>query len=436
MEPHKHLFLAVLAALVLCSWTGATAQPGRDSLRATDVVQLVLRNAPSITQAAEQVEAADARIRLAESAWSPTVSASASYTYLAPGAKIEFGPEVFRLYPASNYDSRVELRQQLYDFGKTSAAADLGRSRLRSAQVGVDLTKIGLAYEALRVFYAILYLRSAVAVQDEQIATLQEHLGATKKRVAAGSATEFDVLTTEVRVASAQNQRIELASTEHKTEIALARLIGSQQEGPLPLAGAFEEGPLERDTDSLVAVAGRQRPEMLAAVDEEQTAQLQLRLADVSDAPSLNVGVSYGFKNGLMPNIDVLRGNLAASVRLDVPITEGGRAGHRREEAEALLRAAQARQEDVKQQVRQEVRQALSDLRSTAEKLSTSELQVKQARDAVAIARKRYAAGAISNLDLLDMETSLEQANLSHLQSLYALTISRIALDRAVGSTP
>jgi outer membrane protein len=132
----------------------------------------------------------------------------------------------------------------------------------------------------------------------------------------------------------------------------------------------------------------------------------------------------------------VLRGNMAASLRLDVPITEGGRSAHREEEAEASLRAAQARTADMKLQIALEVRQALSDLQSAAEKVATSELQLRQAQEAVAIARKRYDAGATTNLDLLDAETSLQQAGLLRLQALYACTASHYALARAVGAEP
>ena len=74
------------------------------------------------------------------------------------------------------------------------------------------------------------------------------------------------------------------------------------------------------------------------------------------------------------------------------------------------------------------------DVQAAVGKFATSELQVRQAREALSIAKKRYEAGAISNLDLLDAETSLSHANLQRLQVLYFYVLSRLGLDRAIGT--
>jgi outer membrane protein len=428
--------LLFFAASLWCATTGLAGEPSRDSLKVFDAVRLVLEKNPAITQAEEQVVAADARVRQTESALSPVLGVEAGYAYLAPIAVINFGPEEFRLFPAHNYDAHISAHQQLYDFGKTTAVADLGRSRVQTARLGVQSTRYALAYQTIQVFNAILYLREAIAVQDDQIATLQEHINVTRKRVSAGSATDFDVLTTEVRVAAVNNQRIELVNAKAKAEASLVRLMGRSEGSDLPLTGSFLLTPIPQNTDSLIVLGFRLRPEIRTATNEEETSQLQVTVARSGDLPSLSVGVNYGFKNGLMPNLDVLRGSLSAGVKLSIPITEGGRTGHQEEEATASLRSSQARLADLKLQVALDVRQALSDLHSAADKVVTSDLQLKQAREALGIARKRYEAGTTTNLDLLDAETSVQQAGLLRLQALYAFAASRVALDRAIGTEP
>jgi outer membrane protein len=407
-----------------------------DSLTVEDVVRLVLEQHPAIMQAAGTVDAADARVKLAESAWNPNVQVEASYTRLAPIAQLQFGPEEFRLFPADNFDAHIGLRQQLYDFGRTSAATELSRSRGQAARIGVNTARVSLAYQSIQTFYVILYLRAAIGVQQDQIRVLEEHRDVTQKKVTSGTATDFDVLTTEVRLGTARNQKIDLENAGHKAEVALARLIGREGDDPLLLTGSFEHVSAGLSADTLLHEAMAQRQEILAARSDQESARLQLQVAGLSERPSLNLGVSYGFKNGYMPNLDALRGNLAASVRIEVPVFEGGRGDLREEEAGAQVRSAEAHLTDTRMQIAQEVRQALSDLRSAVGKLSASELQLSQARQALTIARKRYEIGAISNLDLLDTESSLQQSNLLWLQSLYAVTANRFALSRAVGKEP
>lgn len=409
-------------------------QPDGDSLSLNQVVNVVLSKHPALRQAAEQMIAADIRTKQTESAWNPTVGLEAGYTRLAPIVEIEFGSMAFRMYPSDNYDVHVTARQLVYDFGKNAASADANRSRTEIAKSGIELIRTSLAYQTIQLFYTALYLRSAIAVQNEQIRTLQEHIDVAKKRIAAGTATDFDVLTTEVRAAAAQNQLIDLQNAERKAQIQIGRLMGRENGDLICVKGDFERMHMVLDGDSLVQIAYHQRPEIITALKEEEASRLQVRVAEISDRPTLNAGISYGLKNGYLPNLDVLRGNIAAAIKLEVPIYDGGRTDYRREETEASLRGVQARSADTKLQAAQEVRQAVSDLRSGEDKLAATELQVTQAREALSIARKRYDTGTISNIDLLDTQTALLQADLQHLQALFSCSMNRYMVFRAIGS--
>lgn len=428
--------IIVLSLASLLAGVPVVHAAGPDSLRIYDAVRIVLATHPAVTMSEERTVAADARVGETQTSWNPTLTAEGNYTYLAPIAAIEFGGASFRLFPAHNLDAHVALRQQVLDFGKTSKNTDLRQSQVEGTRLVAAATRAVLAYQTIQTFDAVLYLRSAVAVQGEQIRTLEEHIAVMQKRVSAGTGTEFDVLTSEVRVASVRNQRTDLATALAKAEVALARLLGRGDFQDCPLSGTFTFSGPPPGPDSLIGVALQHRQELLTAKNEEESAALEVGVTGSSDLPSVNAGISYGVRNGLMPNLDVLRGNLAASVRVEVPILDGGRAARREEGAEAMLRAAHAKVLDVQAQIGMEVRQALSELLSASEKVATSALQVRHAREALDQARKRFDAGTITNLDLLDVETALEQAELMHLQSLYAQTSSRSVLDKAVGAEP
>jgi outer membrane protein TolC len=58
---------------------------------------------------------------------------------------------------------------------------------------------------------------------------------------------------------------------------------------------------------------------------------------------------------------------------------------------------------------------------------------VTQAKQAVEIAASKYESGVITNLDLIDSETALTQAELMHLEALHHYVLSRYALEKAVG---
>ncbi len=144
--------------------------------------------------------------------------------------------------------------------------------------------------------------------------------------------------------------------------------------------------------------------------------------------------LAYGLKNGYIPNLDVLRGNWVAAVSVQVPIFDGYRTRSQEQESEANLRAARAHTLDVQHAVTSEVLQAISDVRASLDKIQTSELQVRQARQAIDVATVRYESGDVTNLDLIDAQTALAQAELFHLQALYHYILSRYRLDKSIGT--
>jgi outer membrane protein len=244
------------------------------------------------------------------------------------------------------------------------------------------------------------------------------------------------VLTTQVRVAAAQSQKIDLENSLQKQRVMLGQLLGLAPGVHVQLRGDFEQRTPASDGESLFQVAAHQRMEIKLARDAEHSAELQRDLVTLGDKPSLRANVVYGFKNGLMPNLDVLRGNWVAVVKAEVPIFDGWHSNHQKEEAEATMFAEQARRREVEQQVSSDVEQASADLQAAVSKITISELQVQQAKEAVLIAQSRYETGTVTNLDLLDAQASESTARLGNLQALYRYVMTKYELQRAIGVKP
>lgn len=427
----KPILILAIAAIIL------NPTFAQDTLSVEQVIQRVLSQHPAIAQADQNVRAAEARVLQSSSAYYPDVTTEASYAFLAPIAKLAFpGLGEFKLYPADNYDIHIGGRYTVYDFGKADATVDLNRSRVQTGRDAVEMTKSSLAYQAIRVFYAILFLERSIDVQEEQIEALRQHLAVTQRRVSSGTATSFDVLTTEVRIAAAQNQKIDLGNAATKQRAILAQFLGLASGSILRLRGDFDYVTATTSDDSLLHSAVSQRTELKLAIDAERSAELQEKSAAMGNKPSLKFNLTYGFKNGYIPNLDVLRGNFVAAVKAEVPIFDGWRTDHQMEEAEAVRMAEQARERDIQQQIRSDVQQAISDVQSAAMKISLSELQVRHAKEAVSIARSRYEIGTVTNLDLLDAQTAEATARLGELQARYKLVMSRYELQRSIGARP
>jgi outer membrane protein len=432
MKAHRVLPILFAAAITLRLSPAQTSSV--PPLTAADAVALVLSRNPALAESAHAVDASRARAEQSRSGYLPSAEAEATYVFLAPVSVFDLPGESIKVFPNSNYDGHLGVRQTIYDFQRTSSQVSLADSRITTAEDAREAVKRDLGVRTAEAFYAILFLRRSIEVQDGQVRTLGEHLAITRKKAEAGTATQLDELTTQVRVAAARNVKISLENNLRSAEIMLRRLAALPPDAPLNLRGEFSPASLSFSRDSLLKAALAGRIEARSGEDALSSARAALRAAGASDAPSLGASVTYGVKNGYIPNIDVLRGNVVAAVDFHFPIFDGNRARSMEDEATAALRAAESRREEVTLMIQADVDQAISDLAAANERVSVAETNIRQADLAAANARLRYDAGSISNLDLLDAEAAVAQARLTNLQALYDTVTGTIRLRRATGN--
>lgn len=363
------LLLMVIAGLQILN-----AQSMQDSLTVKNVIDLTINNYPLIQQAEEKINVAEAKIKEQQSSLYPVIDVNASYSRIGPVPVIAFGSEQFELFPADNYNINVSLFHTLYDFGKRDALIDFTKSLKQSEIDNVDLVKSALAFQTVQIFYSILLLEKSIAVKDTDIVNLNDHLLFTYKKVETGSATDFDVLTTKVRISNAENQKLDLQNLLDKQIVQLKKLTGIPYESDTKLKGNFSLNQFFVNKDSLLEIAFKQRPEIKLALDQENNTHLIKEIASLGNMPSLNVNFSYGLKNGYIPNLDVLRGNWAAGIGVSVPIFNGFRTSASLEEADANIKVSETHTLQIKNDITSEVQQAVEDLKTKLNKISTTKI--------------------------------------------------------------
>jgi len=408
---------------------------GPESLTIDQAIQLVIENHPAIKQAQQQVISSQAKVESSRSQYYPNISALGSYSRIGPVVSLDIPNQgEIDLYPANNYDLHLSLAQTLFDFGRRPARVQLAESGEMSARDNADLVKSSLVYQAIDIFYYLLLLKQNVKVLDDELDALNQHLAIVRKKVKAGTATDFEVLTTQVRATEVQNQKIDVVNIMDKQNAAFRVLIGIPGNEPIILEGDFDVALANINSDSLVSLAYEQLPEVRLARDAENRTNIQYKLAAMGDRPTLDLNLELGLKNGYIPDLNKLKTNWIAGVLVKVPIFNGFLTKNNKSAAYAELLASQENTLNIKNQVSARVTQAISDLKASQDKVKTSAVQVEQAEAAYSIAQARYEIGVITNLDLLDAQTSLAYAKLIHLKALHGVISSRYALDRAVGS--
>jgi len=406
-----------------------------DSLTLDGTLHSVLDANPALTTLDELANAATGRLAQTRTGFLPQITGVATYTRVDPVVKLSLAPgaEPFQFNPNNNYDAHITAQYLLLDFGKSDATVKVAEAQLQTAQDNVTVSRRDLAFTAAQVYYNILFMRESIRVQDAQIASLQAHRNEMQKRVEGGVSTKFDVTTTDVRITQAQNTKIDLQNQLRNQQVQLARLLHQPTQADVPVKGRLAFQPQPVDVDAELKKAYENRPEIKLAHDAETTANLQARLIERSNMPSLGVGAQVGAKNGYLPELNRIRPNTVGVVQLSVPIYDGNKNKNQRVEALANARSAVARTQDTQEQIRADVRQAANNMEFSQARYDNAQQQIAQATDALTRAQGRYRYGVGQNLDVLDAETQLALARLARAQAMYNYTLGQYQLKRATG---
>jgi outer membrane protein len=403
-------------------------------LTVDETIRLVVQNNSTLRQAIDAITVIEAKVEQSRSYLSPTVHAEMSYARIGPTSEFAI-PDLgsFQLFPADNYDAHIGARYVLYDFHRTARTIDLARTQIDSAVDRRELLKRDLEYQTAQLFYAILFLQDNCRIQNEHIQMLNEHLEVAKRKFTSGTATELEVLSTQTRVITAQNQQLELENMLAKQMITLRRLLGSEEQTPLQLDGELAYKAVSQNTDELIRVALQQRLEVQAIKNLVKSNSLQYVLTQLRDKPVINVNVLAGVKNGYIPDLNKPTLNFVLAVAANIPIFDGYLTRQLLAEVSANGKILTDRARETEELIRSDVLQAVADAKTSESALHLVEIQIKQSKKALEFARVRYAAGTVTNLDLIDALEACSMTQFQKLQALFKCVSSILNLRRAIG---
>ncbi len=411
-------FMIFLNSIIVGQSLMDKSKPTADSLSLRSMILQVVSTYPSVKIAEEAIRNADSRISLAKTGYNPEVDMTASFANLGPVTKLSipsFG--TFQLYPANNYSASVNLRQLIYDFGRTRQNIELENENKAIGEQTLEQVKQKLALYTVNNFYTLLYLQAAIKIKDEQIAALNEHLQYIEKVMATGSATEYQVLTTKVKISTIESQKVDLMAAQTAQQAALNSLLGNDNAGNPVVRNELTVAPPVVQSDSILSYAYHNRDEVLINEKKVTLAELRYGMTKLQNKPLLSLQASGGAKNGYIPYLNRLTPNYVIGMGLRVPLFDGMKNKYYLSQAQSAITTLSYESEFTKRNISNEVFESEALMFAASKKVSQSELQLKQALKAYSLAETSFNTGVITNLDLLDANTSVSESSLMLLKA-------------------
>ena len=385
--------------------------------------------------------AAQAAVDVRSAARLPVVSALAGYT--RTNHVPEFGlpsptGAIQVLYPdvPSNYRSRLDLQWPIYTGGRAEALERAARAEAAALGADTGAARGDLRLEVSRSFWAVVTAAAAVTVLEQGVTRAQAHVTDVRQRLNAGL-----VPPNEVASAEAQESRERMLLIEARTQRAVTladfnRLVGDPVP-PVEPAATLEDVSIEPPSfDAALAVARASRQERVALARRVDAAVDQRAAAEAGRKPTVAAagGFDYARPNPrIFPRVDRWEDSWDLGVNVSWTLWDGGRVGAESAQASSLAEAARQRLAEFDSTLAVEVRQRLLEIESFKASIAAADDGVRAAREAERVVAERYRTGVIAQIEVLDAEFALVQAELDRTRALASVRLAEARLARALG---
>ena len=383
---------------------------------------------PKLQELEKSNEINSLRVDVAKSNYLPSVSGTASYSYIDPVGKASFpvGPGETRslqFQPNNNYNANIGLNQILWDFGRTQAQVEKLKAELQAGQYNKEAAQLQLAAQVATIYYTLIYLDRAIGVQDSVIAFYERNAAIVEGKIRQGDALQLDLSNTKNSIELEKSRKVEFQRLRQR-QIALLNYTTGREDAPTSKQFDFQLSSVS---------SGENNPELLSINNRILAAEADIKQAQRNQLPSLNLQANAGVRNGYQPDIDEIRFNYLAGVTLSVPIFQGHRLNQNVQIARRSVELNRFSQANLSASLKKDLESAQGDEKAYAEQATHANGQIELNREALRLTRVRYEKGVGTFFDLDYASTNLQRAELNKLQFEYQQCLAKIEQSRLLG---
>jgi len=332
------------------------------------------------------------------------------------------------------FSNGISVNIPLYTGGLVEGQIDVAKLGKTNAQEEILRVEQATKYSAIEGYYGLLAYQELQGVYHEAVDNLQGHLDNVQAQYNVGTKAKVDVLSSDVSLANAKTTAITADNNVAVAESNLNNILGLPLETKLNLAD--HQLPFDTYNISLQEAtdyAMKYRPEVLQAAIAVQEAERNIDIADAGNKPTVAITGGNDWADNTFPGIDANKRSWKVAAGVTYNFYDGGATKAKVNQAKQDLFVARETEQKTREAVQLEVKQAYLNIRSAAQKVEETQTVVDQARENYRIQNIRYQAGVGINLDVLDAQLSLNEAQVNHIQALYDYNVGIAKLEQVMG---
>ncbi len=333
----------------------------------------------------------------------------------------------------NNISTGLTMTYNIFQGFKTKSAYEASKSSYEADLYRHETNKRILIFNITRAYYLVLQSERILRSTEEAVKNSLLHLDFARAKQKAGMATRTDILKSEVEVSNAELDRIKASNNLLAAKGSLNQLLGLPSDRRIDLEDDLSD-LIEiniQSFDSLFASAINSRTEIKRYQYLLDAQQNTIRIAKSDLYPSLGTTANYSYAG---PEFSSVRHNWWLGLSLSIPVFKGFSTKARVNQEEYAYKGLEKEYEVIKQQISQEVWNALLAVKESVERISASSKALESAREHLLLAEGEYREGVGSIIQLTDAQTTFVAAEQNYIYALSDYKISHAELERTIGN--
>lgn len=307
------------------------------------------------------------------------------------------------------------------------------------AQKSTTSSKVTVAEAVTKAYYSAQVAEERAKLLDLNIARVDSSMRETKAMNASGFVELLDVNRLEVQINNLQTERQKVQNLIELSYALLRFQMGMPVNEPIKLTddiNAVNVAELRSESESL-DVSYEKRIEYSLLNTQEKLAMLDLRNVRAGYLPSLSASLGYGYNAGMDKFSQLFTNpwfnNMVLAVNLNIPIFDGFTKKYQINQKKIAIDKVKNNQNLLKQSIDLENNQASINIKNAFATLETQKRNLTLAEEIVRVSKIKYKEGVGSNIEVVNAESSLKEAQTNYFTALYDLMIAKVDLSKAKG---
>lgn len=336
----------------------------------------------------------------------------------------------------------VQVSQLLFD-GSYFVGLRAARTYRELAAYEANRSRETVVENVTKAYYGVLVNEERLALLDRNVGRLDSLLKETEAMLEQGFVEKVDVSRLRVNRNNLRTEYEKLRSLIAVSYDLLKFQMGLPIEEPLRLESSLATLAVDDMQDTPDSVSYANRLDYAINQVNQELAELDLKNVQAGYLPSLRASANFGVNGGaerLFPNDTVPGlvnsewfGFASVGLSLSIPIFDG--LLKRNQAQEKRLQQEQLRQQErlLENSIALELKQSRTNLANALATLESQRENMELAQEVFDVVTRKYQAGVGSNLEVIEADTSLKEAQTNYYAAVYDALIAQVDLQKALG---